>query len=378
MIRLCYLVDSLEYGGTELNALRTLEAINREDFSPLVIHFHRVGPLLGRYADAAIPTLHFPLPGLARLDLPIRIVALARVLRAHDVHILHTQDVYSNILGVLAGRLARVPVAIASRRWLRQTPHHLLLRANRLVTRRATGVLANSEALATLVAQEDGVPRSRVQMVPNFVSDQILNVERHQLRAHARAALGIPKHLFPVLGIVARLSQVKRHDLLLEAFSRMQPQAARGLLVLVGEGTEESRLRALVSRFGMESRVLFTGTRTDSAQLHAAFDVSILCSDSEGFPNSVIEAMACGVPVIATRVGGTPEAVNHGHTGLLVPPGDPTALADAIAAMLADAGLRERMGTEGRRVAVDKYSRNAVLPRLEAWYHELLLLAIPR
>src|SRR5204863_1028654 len=129
-----------------------------------------------------------------------------------------------------------------------------------------------------------------------------------------------------VIGIVARLDPDKDHRTLLDAFARIAASVPRAYLVCLGDGPQRAELTGLTHALQLDGRVQFPGTLTPPFNLHHLFDVSVLCSTSEGFPNSVLEAMAAARPIVATRVGGIPDALRDGATGILVPPADPEAL----------------------------------------------------
>jgi glycosyltransferase involved in cell wall biosynthesis len=153
---------------------------------------------------------------------------------------------------------------------------------------------------------------------------------------------------------VGRLRGPKDFLTLVRAVAELEPGSVR--LRIAGDGPDRGALEAEVARLGLEEAVELLGMRTDIAELLAAAGVFVLCSDSEGLPMSVLEAMAAGVPVVATAVGGVPELVSDAETGILVPPRDPAALARALGALAADADLRERMGEAGRRRAEGEFS----------------------
>ena len=141
--------------------------------------------------------------------------------------------------------------------------------------------------------------------------------------------------------------------------------------MLIGEGPSRSDLEALAQQLGIADRVHLVGAIMDASRHHIAFDVSVLSSVSEGFPNTLVEAMAVGRPVVATRVGGVPDAVVEGETGYLVAAGDVLAFADRLAALLADPMRRARMGAAAAQIARRQFHEAAVMPRLEAVYRRL-------
>jgi glycosyltransferase involved in cell wall biosynthesis len=185
------------------------------------------------------------------------------------------------------------------------------------------------------------------------------------------AELGVPPESI-VVGCVAGLRPVKDHESLIEAMAKLRPRWPSLRLVLVGDGETRPSLERLARQLGLGAVVHFAGMRANEPNLHHLFDISVLCSVSEAFPNSIVEAMAAAKPVVATRVGGIVDAVVDGDTGLLVPPRDPTALAAAIERLLIDPERRRELGRAAARRARAQFHVNHVLPALESLYDRLL------
>jgi glycosyltransferase involved in cell wall biosynthesis len=170
---------------------------------------------------------------------------------------------------------------------------------------------------------------------------------------------------------LGRLSPQKRPDLAVEAFARVHERLPQSELLLAGRGPEEARVRELATRLGVEGAVRILGPREDVAELLATASCLVLSSDYEGCPLSVLEAMAAGVPVVATRVGGLPELIDHGRTGLLVDPGRPEALAEGIVSLLSDPETAVEVGLAARDEARTRFSRERMVSAIEGVYDEL-------
>lgn len=180
-----------------------------------------------------------------------------------------------------------------------------------------------------------------------------------------------------IFACVAQFRPQKNHGLLLEAFARGAVAHPRAHLLLVGQGEQETRLRKQVEALGLRRRVHFMGLRTDVPELLAAADVFVLSSDWEGSPISVMEAMSAGKPVISTAVGGVPELIENGSSGLLVPRADSEALARAINRLAANPNLRKTMGTVAARCARDRYSLQTMTEAYEELYEAMLSGNLP-
>ena len=366
-VRVAFCLDSFAIGGTELNAVRTAEALDSDRVELRVFHLQAHGPLRARYEQLGVRMTRLPIPNLYSPRTALQGARLAGSLRRERIDVVHSHDIYCNIFAVPWARLLSPCSIIASRRWGRKASRPELASANRWSSRLAHRVLANSHGVADLIAREEGVPRAKIVEIPNFLAEDAFEAVDDSARRAQRSAWGIPEGAFAA-GILARLAPVKNHDLLLQAMARLD---ARFHLVIIGDGPSRGRLGELSRQLGIESRVHFVGEILSACNLHQFLDASVLCSLSEGFPNSVIEAMAAARPVVATPVGGVTDAVKDGVTGIVVPLDDPEPLANALRALEAGPELRARLGAAGREAARLKFRRQVVIEKLTVLYEAL-------
>jgi glycosyltransferase involved in cell wall biosynthesis len=262
---------------------------------------------------------------------------------------------------------------IASQRQWWSLPARRYRLANRIAFQFADCVIANSSAVGSSVPSR-GAHRLPVAIIPNFVDDVAFAPWSDEQRSSMLRELGVPNDAI-VIGVIANLSPVKDHATLLRAMAMLAPNWPSLHLVLVGDGECREALASLARTLDLERRVHFAGRRSNERNLHHLFDLSILCSLSEGFPNSIIEAMAAGKAVVATEVGGVAEAVVHGETGLLVPPSSPARLASALDELLRDPRRRATFGAAALDRARRQYQAAPVVGSLEALYERLLKAA---
>jgi len=369
-VRVGYCIDSFDIGGTELNALRTLEALDRRSYEISVFHLHASGPLRARYEALKLRLVHLPIGPLYSLRTAAQGARFLRLLRRGGIDVVHTHDLYTNIFAAPWARLAGCRL-IVSRRWLDSSPRAGLLPPNRLSCRLAHRVVVNSALIAQRLVEREHVPASRVVELPNFLGESAFQRLAAPAREARRQSWGVPAGAF-VIGMVARLAPVKNHAMALRALQRLEDDVH---LVLIGGGPSRRALEELAAELRIEARVHFIGELLSSENLHQFFDLSVLCSHSEGFPNALIEALAAGCPVVATPVGGVPELISERQTGLLVPVDRPDALAAAVQELRQDAALRQRLSEAGPARARHKYHEKAVIVQLEALYQDLATAA---
>ncbi|MEX2108311.1 MAG: glycosyltransferase family 4 protein [Solirubrobacterales bacterium] len=292
---------------------------------------------------------------------------LLRLLRRERVDVLHSHMFGSNVWACLLGKLARVPVIVCHEHMWSYRGFRIRAWIDRLlVARWSDAFVAVSESGRRSMSQLEGIPERDITLLRNGIP--ALPPGRPE---RVRAELAIRPDQ-PVVVSTGVLRSEKAYEVLVEAASKLVA-AAPGLRVLIaGEGWERQKLEALIAKLGLGEVVTLLGMRSDIPDVLAAGDVAVCCSDFEGGPLSVMEYMAAGLPVVATEVGGLPELVRDGETGVLIPPRNPAALATAIGGLLGDSQRRRDMGRAGMRMREDEYGIDAFIQRLEALYDGLL------
>ncbi len=321
----------------------------------VVIACRRGGVLEERARAAGLETRGMPFAGDAS---PAGGLGLAGLVRAFAPAVLHLHDPHALAAALLAP--AR-PARVASRR----VDFHLRGPLSRWKYRRCGRVIAVSRAVAQ-VLQEDGLDPDKVRVVYEGVPDRP-PVEGGR---HVLAALGIPETAL-LVGNVAALTDHKDHATLLAAAARVVARVPEARFIILGEGERGPDLRIQSHALGLEDHVVFGGFRTDLDLVIPAFDVFCLSSAMEGLGTSLLDAMCAARPIVATSAGGIPEAVEDGVTGLLVPPRDPEALADALVALLRDSARREALGRDGRRRFLERFTVDRMVEGTLAAYAEV-------
>jgi glycosyltransferase involved in cell wall biosynthesis len=295
-----------------------------------------------------------PMHGEIDLGFALRLRQLARRENAHLVH-LHSRR-GADWLGGLAARLAGTPCLLTRR--VDNREHPLLARVK---YRLFNHVAVISDAIANVLMLE-GVPASRLTRIYSAV-DADAYAGRCDREAF-RSELGLPADAAQVCGVIAQLIPRKGHRHLLAALPRIVERLPRLHVVLFGRGPEEDALRRRCADLGIAAQVHFAGFRSDLPALLGCLDLVVHPAEREGLGVALLQAAAAGVPVVATDAGGIPEVVADGVSGLLVPPAEPGALADAVLRVLSDPGLVRRLGTSGRRLVAERFS----IPAMAAAY----------
>lgn len=380
-LKVITLVDDVgTFGGGERVARRIATHLDRSRFEATFC-VSRGEPESDPVHDEALRELReagvkfLPLNRSSRLQLsPWR--KLISYMREWEADVLHTHMIGSNIWGALIAPRVDVPVFIAHEHtWsFEGQPWRKFIDRN-LIARRADAFVAVSKEDQRRMVSVERIPESLIRFIPNGIPLGPLRTDGERVRAE----LGVTRGQ-PLVGMVAVLRPQKACEVLLRATVSIREAFPEVQILVIGGPTGSSdegyggyfdKMRALSSELGLDSTVRFLGARSDVPELLGALDLAVLSSDYEGSPLSVLEYMAAGKPVVATRVGGVPDLVSDGETGLLVERQDPAAFASAVIELLGDRDRAEAMGRAGRERCERLFSIDAMIERFERLYEEL-------
>jgi glycosyltransferase involved in cell wall biosynthesis len=351
------------HGGTQTQVLELLAAIDRTRVDCRLCTLN-MDPALGRQVkELEVPVINLGLRGALRPGTVRALWDLAGRIREEKVRVVHGFLLQGNLVAATAARYAGVPYLTSVRNlelWKRS--HEMV--ATRWAHRGAAAVTFNSRHVRDLVAGREGIPVERTRVIYNG------------LRPPAESPSGSHEALWPEgsdprIICIASLFHKKGHRYLLEAFARILKELPRAGLLLVGEGAERGRIQARIRELKLGDRVRLAGHREDPRTILAAADLLVLTSIEEGMPNVLLEAMAAGVPQVATSMGGTPETVDDGVTALLVPPRDPVLLADRMVRILSDGDLRAALARKGRERFAARFGSARMAREHEELYLEV-------
>ncbi len=367
-IQVLYLITELNViGGAEKLMPRFMAHLDRDRFAPTVVCLYGGdGPIADEIRALDIPVVDLGMTSKWRLDALWR---LYRLLRRERPVILHTSMFHANLSGRVLGWLAGVPIIIT---WRHSPSIGGALREllNRWTVRLDDRIVATCELVRQIEIERARVPSDKVITIYNGIDMEEFSASP-LAAVRIQQALNIPADTL-LLGSVGRMHRSKDFGNLLTAIVQVRKRIPTVRLLLVGDGELRGELETQTQSLGLSSVVTFAGLRDDIPDILAALDVFILPSRWEGLPLVVLEAMAAGLPVVATAVGGTPEVVMDGVTGLLVPPRDPDALAQAITRLLRDPDLRRKMGQAGRERVQQHFSMEKMVQQTQSLYKQLL------
>jgi glycosyltransferase involved in cell wall biosynthesis len=369
-------------GGTEKQVANLTKRMDRQAFDLSFACMNRWGEMIQEIEDRqGIVVSEYPLGSLYELNAFRQQWRFARALRRDRTQIVHSYNFYANMFSIPAAKLAGVPCIVASIRDMGIYLSPMKLQAQKLVCRFADRIVVNAVAIRDWLVDQ-GYPADKIVVIRNGVDTSRFGTRSDG--AALRREFDIPLEV-PLVVMLARLNPTKGIDCFFEAATKVREQHPDVHFLAVGEcytrdaegeivvdSVYRRELQERVTSLGLADRVHFTGLRNDVPQILAAAAVSVLPSVSEGISNTLLESMAAGVPVVASRVGGTPEVIDDGVHGLLVPPSDPEALAGAILRVLGDSLLATKLGANGRRRVAQEFSFEAVVRHTEDLYRELL------
>lgn len=355
-----HVVISLATGGLERFVLDLVEA-NKHEYDQHIICLEKAGNL----AECShVEVVELDLPAGLHLAAAWNI---AKVVRSKKVNLIHTHNEKAQFYGGLAGLLTTTPV-VHTKHGKNSSELSSVVR-NYLLAKTCRKIVAVSNDAALECIHLEKIPPKKVLTIINGVNtDRFIPTSN---RVPIKKCLSIDEDV-PIIGVVARLAAIKDHKTLLMACSLLQIRKLPFILLVVGDGPLRTELSDLVDVLKLNNHVKFLGNRTDVSDLMQILDVFVLSSLSEGISLTIVEAMACAIPVVATAVGGTPEVIIEGQNGYLVPPQDPELLSNRLALLIENPALRKQFGTFGRIRAEDYFSLNRASKEYRNLYNMLL------
>lgn len=364
---LLHIVLSLEIGGLEMFVKKFITGLAGE-YNQSVLCLDKKG-IWGHEIEAGGKEVFLIRRKQNGTDwfLPFKIASL---LKRKNVDIIHTHNFTPNFYGVISAKLAGVPVVINTQHNSRFFPCKTLRRLGF----KATSMLTSKIACVSQTAQKSlvnlgRINSSKIEIIINGIDCNELSPSPNR---QVLAKLIPEPEKDKIIGIVGRLSPEKDHKTLLKAFAIIQNKLTNVKLIIVGDGNTKQDLEKTVKEMQLDKKVFFLGARTDVRLLLNSFDLFVLSSITEGVSLALLEAMACGLPVVATNVGGNSEIVQDGESGIIVPAQNHRKLSDAILEILSSKQVAAKMGQVGRKRVLEKFSMTSMLKNYRTLYENSL------
>ena len=370
--RILKVVPTLMCGGTENQFMTLGRMLDTSRFELEFACLRRWGGFIDELTERGIPLSEYRISTFRSVTAIAQQVRLARHIVRRGIQIVHAYNFYGNVFAIPPARLV-APGVIASIRDCAPYLTSMQKRVQRYACQFADCVLVNADAVKDWLIGE-GYDPSKIVVIRNGVDLTRFTAAPDEGRI--RRELGVADGA-PLVAVVSRLTEMKGLEQFLEAAAALKPRYPDARFLIVGETAPNNleylpTLQALAERLGITDRVIFAGIRSDVPALLSSVNVSVMPSLNEALSNVLLESMAAGAPTVATRVGGTPEALVDGVSGLLVPPADSGALARAISRLLDDATFASRLGSEARARVTDALSVERMVGATENLYCDLL------
>lgn len=364
-----FLDPNLSVGGVERLMQTLFRNVDRSRIEPVVCGLFKPGPIAEEFSRGLGLRVYHSL-GKNRRD-PFLFPRLLKVLRAEKPDIVFTciypVTMYMAALARLCGQKFKIVAAVHSTGYIKRAAWRSFW--THLSAPLLSAVVTIARSQTDVCAERLRIPRRKLHLIYNGVELERFSPDR--VSGSVREEFSIPSDAL-LVGTVGMLRPEKAHHVFLRAADIIRRGNDRVRFMLVGDGPERERLEALASELGLTDVVAFAGGRSDIPEILSALDLFVLPSDTEAFPVSVLEAMAMEKPVVSTDVGSVSEAVSPGETGLLVPPGQPGALAEAVSGLMRDPALCRRMGLAGRRVVEDSFSVEVMAGKYEELFVQVV------
>ncbi|MFO7323870.1 MAG: glycosyltransferase [Chloroflexota bacterium] len=371
-MRVAHVIKVIRIAGAERHLLMLLSGLRQRGVDGQIILLVEPRNPMDDFVQAAAER-GIPLGRVAiHSDIDISVSRrLRRAFAEMKPDIVHTHLLHADLYGIPAARLARVPAVVSSRHndnsFRRRLPMRLL---NRALWRGVDAGIAVSDAVRAFCIEVEGAPPAKMHTIRYGLEDRPDPARRQADRIAVRSELRLSPDA-PVIGMVGRLIEQKGIEYGLRAFAAVAPDYPDARLLISGEGPLRNKLEALAASLGVKDRVQFLGWREDVLRIFAALDIFLMPSLWEGFGLVLLEAMSQRLPIVASCVSAIPEVVQHGVTGLLVPPRDTGALAGALRVLLADPPLRQHMGLLGEDRLEEQFSAERMVDETLALYQSL-------
>ena len=372
--RILHVIDHLGSGGAQEAVCQLVKYGQTERFQSEVVALHGFGHYWEVLRSWGVPVHTLVPQGFARAAIPFIFLRLFLLLARNRYDVVHTHLIGANVLAAPLAALYRVPVRFTHDQTHDDVRDYSFLHRwlDTLANRLNHHVIAVSSSIRAFLRRQEGIPAEKISVIYNSVDLQRFspNIDPSGSRA-ARHQWDLPTDAL-IVGGVGRLHYQKNFPLFLEVAAEVCTRIPQALFVIAGEGPERANLEEMSQRLGIASRVRFLGFVRNMPELYQSLDLLVLTSHFEGTPLTVLEAMAMGVPVVASQVDGVAEVLEDGRDGILVPPGSRDLFVKGICLVLQDQPLWQQLPRAGQEKARQRYSAKAMVRQVERLYLQYL------
>lgn len=362
---LLYVIPSLEVGGAERVVINLARTVDRNRFNPIVCCLNDKGILANELEKTGIRVIALNKKG--KFDFSV-ISKLIRVIKENNIKIIHTHLWGANFWGRIAAKLTKIPVIIATEHNVDIWKPQVYFMLDRWLARKTDKIIVVSNKVKEFYAHK-GIPTWKLEVIYNGI--QAIHPQPVAYNPQIREEFGIKDNEI-VLAIIGRLVPQKGHRYLFEAISSLNGQYRLKVLV-VGDGPLMANLKSQVAGLKLQERIIFTGLRKDVLKILEEVDILVMPSLREGLPITALEAMAAGVPIIATKVGGLPELIKDNKTGLLIEPANGVAIKDAIEKLINDKDLSDNLKNNARNTVQKEFNIMGMVNKTQRLYEGLYI-----
>ena len=367
-VKLMLITHDLNIGGLQRVVADIALNLDPARYEVSVLALREGGPFEKDLQEAGIPVYILPMtPG--RVDY-FAFWKIRQLIVKLAPDIIHTHNTQPFIEGTLAAMLAGRPAVVHTDHGRQFPDKRRYMWMEWLASKAVASIVSVSEDNKASLVKHEHIPACKIRVIPNGIDDKKYRTKIDS--GLKRAALGVEPDAWPVLGWCGRLSPEKGLPVLLHALPDLVRRYPRLRLLLIGDGASRKELESQAENAGMAPYIRFLGARSDVPEVLQVVDVFVLPSIREGLPLVLLEAMAAGVPIVATDVGGSRQAVHDGVTGYLVPSENPAALAQAVCRVLDDESLRRAFSEEGRRRFAEQFTIGQMVERYDEVYRQRL------
>ncbi len=364
-VQVLHLIQGLEVGGLENMVVSLLNRLDRKRYQPFICCYDILGTL-AKSLDGEIK-IHF-LKRKQGIDCfyPFK---LATLLKREKIQILHLHNSTAFFYGVIAGRIARIPIIVYTEHARDVFPNMKVRIGDKILSFLTDRIIVVADYLKKNLIRYEWFDPSKIMTIYNGIDGSKFKAKFD--KSEIKKGLGLSENS-RIIGIVARLDPIKNHKSLIMTMQSVIKKFPEAILLIIGDGPIRDELEVFVEKCDLKKNVIFLWMRHDIPQLLSVMDIFVLCSMSEGLPITLLEAMAAGKPIVATHVGGIPEVIEHNINGLLIPSDNIEALLDAIIELLRDTEKAKELGAAAERKFESNFSLSLMVEKYQEVYETLL------